>query len=253
MKLHFRSLGEGEPLYILHGLFGSSDNWQTLAKRYAEHFEVFLIDQRNHGHSPHSDEFNYPAMAEDLLELVFDQQHLAINILGHSMGAKTAMFFAKRWPELIDKMIVADMGTQTYEVHQQQIISGLQAVDFSIQNSRKAVESQLQNFIPEAGMRSFLMKGLYWREKGILDWRMNVGAISRNIKKIVDGVPEGVVDVDTLFLSGEKSNYLTSNQFGDVLDHFENATFDSIKGAGHWLQADQPELFFQKSLDFLLA
>jgi len=253
MKLHFRSLGEGEPLYILHGLFGSSDNWQTLAKGYAEHFEVFLIDQRNHGHSPHSDEFDYPAMAEDLLEFVFDQQHLAVNILGHSMGAKAAMFFAKQRPELINKMIAADMGTHAYDVHHQQIISGLQAVDFSIHNSRKAVESQLQNFIPEAGMRSFLMKGLYWREKGVLDWRMNVAAISRNIKKIVDGVPEGAVDVNAFFLSGGKSNYLTSNQYNDVLEHFENATFDSIKGAGHWLHADKPKLFFQKSLDFLLA
>jgi len=253
MKLHFRSLGEGEPLYILHGLFGSSDNWQTLAKGYAEHFEVFLIDQRNHGHSPHSDEFDYPAMAEDLLEFVFDQQHLAVNILGHSMGAKAAMFFAKQRPELINKMIAADMGTHAYDVHHQQIISGLQAVDFSIHNSRKAVERQLQNFIPEAGMRSFLMKGLYWREKGVLDWRMNVAAISRNIKKIVAGVPEGAVDVNAFFLSGGKSNYLTSNQYNDVLEHFENATFDSIKGAGHWLHADKPELFFQKSLDFLLA
>lgn len=253
MKLHYRSLGAGEPLYILHGLFGSSDNWQTLAKGYAEHFEVFLIDQRNHGHSPRSDEFNYPAMAEDLLEFVFDQNHLSINILGHSMGAKTAMFFTKQRPELIDKMIAADMGPQAYEVHQQQIIAGLQSVDFKIHNSRKAVDSQLQQFIPEPGVRSFIMKGLYWKEKGLLDWRMNVSAISANIENIAAGVPDGKVDTDAFFLTGKKSNYLTSDQFSNVMQHFENATFDSIEGAGHWLHADNPELFFQKSLDFLLA
>lgn len=253
MKLHYRSLGEGEPLYILHGLFGSSDNWKTLAKGYAEHFEVFLIDQRNHGHSPHSDEFDYKLMADDLLEFVFDQQHLAINILGHSMGAKTAMFFAKKRPELVDKMIAADMGVQAYEVHHQQIIAGLQSVDFKIHNYRSAVESQLAPHIPEPGVRSFLMKGLYWREKGVLDWRMNVDGIANNIEQVVAAVPEGKVDVESFFLSGGKSNYVTPAHYNLVTQHFENATFGTIAEAGHWLHADQPKEFFDKSLEFLLA
>lgn len=253
MKLHYRSLGDGEPLYILHGLFGSSDNWQTLAKKYAEHFEVFLIDQRNHGRSPHSDEFDYPAMAEDLLEFVFDQQHLSVNILGHSMGAKTGMFFTKERPELVDKLLAADMGVQAYEVHHQQILAGLKSIDFSVQNSRTLVESHLEKFVPEASVRSFLMKGLYWREKGKLDWRMNVDSIAQNIEKIVLEVPEGSVDTEALFLTGGKSNYLTSDQYNMVTQHFTNATFETIPDAGHWLHADRPDQFLEKSLEFLLS
>ena len=251
MTLNFRTLGEGEPLLILHGLFGSSDNWQTLGKRYAEHFKVYLIDARNHGKSPHSDTFDYPHMAEDLLELIFDEQLMQVNILGHSMGGKTAMYFAKMRPELVHRMVIADMGVRAYEAHHEQIIKGLLSIDFDKVDSRSSVDKQLSEFVPDNGTRSFLMKGLHWVEKGKLGWRMNVRSIADNLEKIMTSVPEGAVDVESLFICGADSNYLPESDFDDVRSHFPMAEFVSLKDAGHWLHVDQTELFFDESISFL--
>jgi len=121
MKLHYRKIGEGKPLFILHGLFGSSDNWQTLGKKFAENYTVYFVDQRNHGHSPHADSFDYALMAEDFHELIQDLGLPKINIIGHSMGGKTAIQFASQYPELIDKMIVADISHKQYPMHHDQI------------------------------------------------------------------------------------------------------------------------------------
>lgn len=251
MKLHHRVLGDGEPLIILHGLFGSSDNWQTLAKRYAEDFEVYLIDQRNHGHSPHSDEFNYDLMSDDLLEFVFDQQLMGVNIIGHSMGGKTAMFFAKKRPELIHRMVVADMGVKGYKAHHTQIIAGLKSIDFNSIASRRDVDKALSEYVPEIGTRSFLMKGLHWKEKGKLAWRMNVDCISKHLNEMMIPVDHGESDVESLFITGGESDYLPKDDYDQVLTHFPDAEFIELSGAGHWLHVDQTEQFFDETFSFL--
>ncbi|NNE56083.1 MAG: alpha/beta fold hydrolase [Flavobacteriales bacterium] len=253
MKLHYRVMGEGEPLFILHGLFGSGDNWQTLAKQYADHFEVYLIDARNHGKSPHSEVFNYEVMAEDLLELIFDLQLMQVNILGHSMGGKTAMFFAKMRPELVHRMVIADMGVKGYSSHHDLIIKGLLSIDFEQMTSRTEVDEALSEYVPDLGTRSFLTKSLYWIEKGKLAWRMNVEVIAENLEKVMIGLPEGDVDIETLFLAGANSDYLPETDFAQVRKHFPEAEFITLPDAGHWLHADQPALFLDESKRFLLS
>ncbi len=164
MRLFHRSMGEGPPLLILHGLFGSSDNWQTHARVFAQTHTVYLIDQRNHGHSPHAAQINYDVMAHDLFELVADLGLRDIRFIGHSMGGKTIMRFAQQYGFLIDRMVVADMGMKAYPPHHEQVFQGLFAVDASHCPTRKMAEERLSNFISDQGTLQFLLKNLYWKE-----------------------------------------------------------------------------------------
>lgn len=159
--LHSKIIGHGQPLLILHGFLGMGDNWKTLGNRFAEEYQVHLIDQRNHGRSFHSDEFDYELMVEDLLNYI-DHHHLEnINLIGHSMGGKTAMLFAVNHPERVHKLIVADIGPKYYPSHHEQILNGLNAIDFTQQRSRNEIEEVLENYIPEMGIRQFLLKNVY--------------------------------------------------------------------------------------------
>ena len=160
MKLHYRELGEGKPFVILHGLFGSSDNWQTHGKKLSEYYRVVMVDLRNHGHSAWSDDFSYQLMVQDVKELFDDLNLQDAILLGHSMGGKVAMLLATRYPELVSKLIVADIGSKFYPQHHQEILAGLNAVDFSIKPSRADVEEIMKKFIPDFGTRQFLMKNL---------------------------------------------------------------------------------------------
>jgi pimeloyl-ACP methyl ester carboxylesterase len=177
MKLFHRVLGEGPPLLILHGLFGSSDNWQTHARVFAETHTVYLIDQRNHGHSPHALEMNYDLMAHDLFELMADLGLRDVRLIGHSMGGKTIMRFAQQYGFLIDRMVVADMGVKAYPPHHEQVFQGLFSVDVEHCPTRKEAEERLSAFVSDAGTLQFLLKNLYWKEPGLLDWRFNLSVL----------------------------------------------------------------------------
>ncbi|MDP5104958.1 MAG: alpha/beta fold hydrolase, partial [Polaribacter sp.] len=166
--------GEGFPLLILHGYFGSSDNWKTLANQFAEDFQVHAIDQRNHGRSFHEDEFNYEVLVADLYNYIQHHQLEKVYLIGHSMGGKTAMLFAVTYPDLVEKLIIVDISPKEYQPHHNAILAGLNSIDFSIQTSRNLVDEQLSKFIPEFGVRQFLMKNVYWKEKGVLDYRFNL-------------------------------------------------------------------------------
>lgn len=251
MKLHYRTIGEGKPLFILHGLFGSSDNWQTLGKRFAEHFKVYFVDQRNHGHSPHSDEFNYDLMVEDFHELVTDVGETAINIIGHSMGGKTAIGFAAKYPELINKMVVADISHKAYPMHHDQILEGLNALDLSVIKSRGEAEKELEQYIPQFGVRQFLLKNLYWVEPGQLGWRINLPVLDREIPHILVEIPFDQIQTETLFIRGELSNYILESDYADISRKFPNSSVYTIHGAGHWVHAEAPEEFYQVIMDFL--
>ncbi len=252
MKLHHRILGKGEPLLILHGLFGYSDNWQTHAKKLAEYYQVILVDQRNHGHSPWNEEFTYDLLVDDLKELVNDLQLENIILLGHSMGGKTSMRYAQRYPEDLEKLIVVDIGVKTYPAHHNEIIKGLLAVDTKDLSSRTIAEEQMAPFIPSYGIRQFLLKNLYWKEKGRLDWRMNIPVLEREMENILSGMPDIEVFTPTLFIRGLASDYVLDEDINELENRFPDMQLVSIENAGHWVHAEAPEEFIEAVLSFCL-
>ncbi len=251
MKLHYRTIGEGEPLFILHGLFGSADNWQTLGKRFAEKHKVYFVDQRNHGHSPHSSEFSYELMSADFYELVTDLGYTKINILGHSMGGKTAIQFAKDHGELIDKLIVVDISHKGYPLHHDQILEGLNALDLKKIKSRGAADEALSSYISEISVRQFLLKNLYWIEQGKLAWRINLPVLTAKISTIVSAIDVDRIQTPTLFIRGGRSNYILESDFENIRSTFPNSQIVSIEESGHWVHAEAPEEFCTAVMDFL--
>lgn len=252
MKLHYREMGEGQPFVILHGLFGFSDNWQTHAKKLAEYYRVILVDQRNHGHSDWSDDFSYELMAEDLHELCVDLKLEKIILMGHSMGGKTAMLFAQHYPDVIDKLIVVDMGIKRYPMHHQQILAGLNEIDLSQINVRSEVDEILKNYIDSVGIRQFLLKNIYWKEKGKLAWRMNIPVLEREMDAILTSLNIEDCFIPTLFIRGELSNYILDEDIESIENSFPDSELVTIPGAGHWVHAEAPELFLESVLSFCL-
>ncbi len=255
MILHHRVLGHEHPpesaVVILHGVFGTSDNWQTFGKALAERHRVVLVDQRNHGQSPHSDEFNYPTMADDLKTLVEEQQLPRPVVLGHSMGGKTAMFFAVRYPELLSKLIVVDIAPRAYPVHHQTILDAFAAVDIDKIQGRSEAEEQMMPLVPERGVRQFLLKNLRRTDDGFV-WKLNLPAIRDNIETIGKAVPEGKsFEKPTLFVRGAKSDYVQDEDETLVKQHFPKAQIVTVKKAGHWVHAEQPEALLKVVANFL--
>lgn len=251
MKLFHKTLGEGQPLLILHGLFGSADNWLTLAKSWSAQYKVYLIDQRNHGHSPHDNAHSYAAMSEDLFELVAEENLRDMIVLGHSMGGKTAMTFAQAYPFLIEKLIVVDMGIKAYPPHHQQIFEGLNAVDIEHCTTRQLAEERLQPFVADASTRQFLMKNVYWKNPGELAWRFNLPVLDSQINRIMEGLQLQTCDVDTCFIRGQRSHYILDQDWASIQSVFTNSALRSIPDAGHWVHAEAPAAFSQAVLDFL--
>ena len=253
MILHSRIEGKGKPFVILHGFLGMSDNWKTLGSQFAEiGYEVHMLDMRNHGKSFHSDEFSYEAMANDV-KLYCEHHNLKdIILLGHSMGGKTAMLLATLHPELIEKLIIADIGPKFYPQHHQPILEGLNAVDFSNQPSRSEVEETVSKYITDLGTRQFLLKSLYWKEKEQLAFRFNLPVFNKKIEEIGKALPtSSTFSKPTLFLRGSKSNYILDGDFEIIKHHFPNVKIETISNAGHWLHAENPTEFYDKTLDFL--
>lgn len=250
MKLNYIKIGSGQPLLILHGLFGSLDNWKTLGNRFAENYEVYLIDQRNHGKSPHSREFDYHVMSDDIAEFVEDHSLENINLLGHSMGGKTAMTYAQE-NEGITKLIIADISPKAYEPHHNNLVEAMEEIDFSKINSRGNIEEILSKSIPSVGIRNFLMKNIYWREKGVLDWKINLPIIKENMVGIAGEIDREEVDTPTLFIRGGKSEYIIDEDFKIIKDQFPNSRIETIPGTGHWLHAEEPDIFYDMVMRFL--
>lgn len=250
MKLNYIKLGSGKPLLILHGLFGSLDNWKTLGNRFAKDFTVYLIDQRNHGKSPHSREFNYHVMSDDLAEFIEDHSLENINLLGHSMGGKTVMTYAQEHDKLA-KLIVADISPKKYHPHHNNLVQAMEEVDFSKYSSRSDIEKILAKRIPNMGIRNFLMKNIYWREKGVLDWKINLPIIKHNMIEIAGGIDTEEVDVPTLFIRGGKSEYIIEEDYLIIQNQFPNSEIKTIENAGHWLHAEEPDKFYQIVMAFL--
>jgi len=251
--LYSKIEGEGPVIVIMHGFLGMSDNWKTIGGKLAENgFQVHLLDARNHGRSFHSMDFTYQAMAKDVERYIQFHNINKAFFLGHSMGGKVMMNFAVTYPDLVEKLIVADIGPKYYPPHHQQILEALNAVDFSTQPERNEVEEVLKSYINDFGVRQFLMKSLYWKSPGQLDFRFNVPVFIKEIDEI--GVAlnrNNRFEGDTLFIRGANSNYILDDDWFDIQNYFPNSKLETISNAGHWLHAEQPEEFYSIVFNFI--
>ncbi|MGI9525575.1 MAG: alpha/beta fold hydrolase [Weeksellaceae bacterium] len=253
--LHSKIIGDKpQHLIIVHGLFGQLDNWNTLGKKFADHFTTHLVDLRNHGRSFHHSDTTHASMADDLVAYLKEYNINNASFIGHSLGGKVVMNLALRNPELVDKLIVADMAPKTYPPHHQDIIAGLKNVDFTKVETRSDVEPFMQEYIKNQSVRQFLLKNVYRADDGTYAFRFNLNALSENYDDLVSSsLPNARFDKPTLFLKGEKSDYITSQDKPVIETYFSQAQIDIIPNAGHWLHAENPKAFLDKSLDFLLG
>lgn len=252
LSLNYRKSGEGPPLLILHGVFGSGENWLTVSKQFMPHFEVFLIDQRNHGRSPHSDSFSYELLVEDLRQFADEQGLKSFFIIGHSMGGKVAMKFAARYPQRLEKLVVVDIAPRYYAPHHQEVLKALRAVDLENTKSRQEAEAAMAPYIPEADTRQFLLKNLYRKEDGQFAWRIHLDVLEREIANIGEALQVNQpITVPTLFVKGERSRYISEQDVNQIHELFTQAKVETIANAGHWVQAEQPQAFADLVLGFL--
>jgi len=237
----------------MHGVFGSSDNWQTLGKEFAEHYKVYLVDLRNHGRSPHSDKFTYDAMAQDILGLMKDEGIDDAHILGHSMGGKVAMHLATNYPDKVNRLIVVDIAPKHYPPHHQQIFEGFRSVDLASIKSRKEADEQMSKVVSNMGVRQFILKNLD-RDSAGFRWKLNIDAIEASVEEVGIGLERGVhFDGPTLFIAGGKSDYISKEDHELISALFSNTQISTISGAGHWVHAEKPIELKESVLTFLAS
>ena len=268
MKLNYREMGAGEPLIILHGLYGSSDNWMSIGRELAGSFRVFLLDQRNHGRSPHSDTHTYEAMREDLREFMDDLQLEQATILGHSMGGKSAVYFAAAYPGRVSRMIVVDIGPAPYPQLTQSnqatlshlnIINALYNLDLENIQTLQDADLSLSEAIPYKQVRQFLLKNLKKdKQTGQYTWLLNVETIRNELPAIMDGLDpdkytgeQGITSMPVLFIRGERSPYIGEKEVQDIRKIFPEARIETIEDAGHWVHAERRKPFLERVQYFL--
>ncbi|RTQ53555.1 alpha/beta fold hydrolase [Hymenobacter gummosus] len=249
IPLHYREQGQGRPLVVLHGLFGTLDNWQTLARRWAEQFRVILVDLRNHGRSPHSEEHSYTLMAQDVLAL-FEQLQLPADttLLGHSMGGKVAMRFALDNPERVRQIVVVDIAPRFSDMeHQDEVIEGLNALDFKSIENRQQADDALAQHIRQVDTRQFLLKNLYRREDNSFAWRINLPVLTAAVAALGEEIKADQPFLKpALFIRGGKSDYVTAeDKLHGIPALFPNSQVETVVDAGHWVHAEKPEEVYQ--------
>jgi len=252
MELNYKVHGQGQPLIILHGVFGMLDNWQTLGKILGQHYQVFLVDQRNHGNSPHSPEFNYTVLAQDLARFI--EQHQLQNpiIVGHSMGGKVAMFYAAMAPQSFKKLVVVDIAPRAYQVHHHALLEAMDQLNLPALQTRKQAEEALMESIPDWGVRAFLLKNLTRNAQKQFAWKLNLPVIRQNLPQIGQGLPQQLISQrPTLFIKGANSGYIQAQDAPMLQQLFPNSRLETIEQAGHWVHAEQPEAFMQVLTRFL--
>lgn len=256
LHLNHKSYGHsGHPLIILHGLLGMLDNWQTQSRKFAEAgFKVYAVDQRNHGKSPHSDTFNYEAMANDVRDFMNLHHLSSAHVLGHSMGGKTAMQFALTYPGLVDRLIIVDVAPRKYASAHDEILDAMCSLKLSQLSTRHEADAELAKRILGFALRQFILKNLTRTEDGKLKWKVNLSIIKKHYPDIADDITaEGVFSRPTLFIKGAKSGYIMNEDKQRIKRLFPRSIIATIADTGHWVHADKPEEFGIAVLKFLLS
>ncbi|NJB87265.1 pimeloyl-ACP methyl ester carboxylesterase [Lewinella marina] len=242
MQLNYKTYGEGFPLVILHGLFGNLDNWQTLARQWAGHYRVILVDLRNHGRSPHADEMSYPLMAHDLAAFLEEQSVDRCHLLGHSMGGKVAMQTALTYPALVEKLIVVDMAPRQYGRGHDDVFAALHALDPASLEDRREADERMRPHMEDAGVRQFLLKNLARDNEEGFRWRMNLEVLHRDYDNLI--APVGTLGQhfpgQALFVRGGKSGYVHDEDWDGIQALFPLAELATVADAGHWIHAERP-------------
>jgi len=254
MTLHDKVYGAGLPLVVLHGLFGSLENWHYINSQLSDTFRVFGVDQRNHGRSPHHPEMNYLAMAEDLRQFLDERGLESAHVLGHSMGGKTAMQFAMLHPRRVHRLIVVDIAPRSYPPGHREILDAMLRLDLARHASRLEMDQALTPAIPDPAVRQFLLKSVTRHADGPFHWRLNLQALSGHYSEITAGLTaERVSPVPALFIAGERSDYLRPEDEPGIRRLFPRVTFKIIPNAGHWVHAEAPVPFLNAVREFLNA
>ena len=255
MKLYSKIYGDkGRDLIIIHGLFGMSDNWNTLGKKFSKYCKVYLIDLRNHGRSPHSNDFNYDVMCQDILEYIVENNIVEPIILGHSLGGKVAMKLAFTHPDKIEKLIVADIAPRQYKSDfYKNLLATLYKLPIQDFEKREEIDNLLSSFYKDKGMRLFILKNLYRNEKKEFAWRFNIDVLLEKVSGIQDAIfISGKLNVPTHFIRGGNSDYINSSDEILIEKHFADFSICTIEGSGHWLHAENPERFYDEVMGFCL-
>ena len=252
MQLNYKQIGQGSDVVLIHGLFGSLENLNVIAKPLSEHFRVTNVDLRNHGLSPHSDEMDYLAMANDIVQLMATLKIQKAHIVGHSMGGKVAMQVALTHSELVDKLVVLDIAPVSYPARHTQILEALNAVKNADISDRKQADLIMQPYIEELGVRQFLLKSLYKNDEGKFVWRFNLSVLDNKYSTITDNInANNSCLCETLFIKGNDSDYILAEHRDAINALFKNVSAKIIHGAGHWLHAQKPQAVNKAINDFL--
>lgn len=254
MLLNYKQSGQGSPVILIHGLFGSLENLNVIANSLAENFLVINIDLRNHGRSFHSDEMDYTCMSQDIIQLMSELNIENAHFVGHSMGGKVAMQMAHLYPEKINRLVVLDIAPVTYSPRHTSIFTALKNVADQSISDRKQADTLMQNDIPELGVRQFLLKSLAKNEQGKFNWRFNLATLDKQYENILSDIKANDSCLcDTLFIKGNDSDYILPEYKEAIMARFKNAKAKIIHGAGHWLHAQKPQAVNKLISDFLLV
>ncbi len=266
MKLHCRETGKGaKTIVIIHGLYGASDNWLSVASKLEDDFRIILPDQRNHGQSGHSDIHTYEAMADDLYETLQEKTKDKVILLGHSMGGKTAMRLTMKHPEIVSQLIVADIAPKDYgrfanygetTANHENILKAMQTLHPEQMESRREMDAALKKHFPSKTLRQFLLKNVNRQKGGLYHWQLNIEALMNNLPELMDGFShlnesQAVKDLPTVFIRGEKSPYIKDEDSLVINRFFPGSQLVTIPDAGHWLHAEQPEVFLKTLLYYI--
>lgn len=251
VHLNYKKYGEGDPLIVLHGLFGSLDNWATLARQWSDTFTVYAVDLRNHGKSPHTSSHTINNMATDIQDFISEHNIKNPVLLGHSMGGKAAMETVLTHPDQIRGLIIADMGAQSYPRGHDEIFSAIRSLNLEEAESRKYIEEKLSDTIDDKGIVYFISKNISRTKEGY-HWKMNIDTLERDYEEVLKAIRPGrIFDKPTLLLKGEKSNYVNEENINLLRQLFPRIKIEAIKDSGHWVHAENPDLFEQRVRSFM--